>query len=115
MIFDGYLSLFYLALMHSSIISSLENFIDIYLMLKFIVSYGNKHFDVHFQQIRPVFFRWKIKKTGSIKQEMKGKLFNSRQSRYISLLIIMNKVIFSTFYLDLACKQLCFPPRKMYK
>ena len=60
-------------------------------------------------------FRRKMEKTRSVKEEMEGKLFISRQSRHIFFEIIMTKVLFPTFYFYLACKQLCFPPRKRYK
>ena len=56
-----------------------------------------------------------MEKTQSVKEEMEGKLFISRQSGHIFIVIIMIKVLFSTLYLYLACKQLCFPPRKRYK
>ena len=56
-----------------------------------------------------------MEKTRSVKEEMEGKLFNSRQSRHISFVIIKIKVLFPTLYLYLACKQLCFPPMKKYK
>ena len=60
-------------------------------------------------------FRRKMETTRSVKEEMEGKLFISRQSPHISFVNIMVKVIFPTLYLYLACKQLCFPPRKKYK
>ena len=60
----------------------------------------------------PYIFRRKMEKTRSVKEEMDGKLFISRQSRHISFVVIMIKVLFPTLYLYLACKQLCFPPRK---
>ena len=60
-------------------------------------------------------FRRKMEKTRSVKEEVEGKLFISRQSRHISFAIIMIKVLFPTLYFYLVCKQLCFPPWKMYK
>ena len=56
-----------------------------------------------------------MEKTRSVKEEMEGNLFISRQSRHIFFVIIMIKALFPTLYLYLACKQLCFPPRKRYK
>ena len=46
-----------------------------------------------------------MEKTRSVKEEMEGKLFISRQSRQISFVIIKIKVLFPTLYLYLACKQ----------
>ena len=63
----------------------------------------------------PYIFRRKMEKTRFVREEMEGKVFISRQSRHISFVIIMIGVLFPTLYLDLACKQLCFPPRKKYK
>ena len=63
----------------------------------------------------PYACRWKMEKTRSVKDEMEGKVFVSRQSRYIFFVVIMIKVLFPTLYLYLACKQLCFPSRKSYK
>ena len=40
------------------------------------------------------FFRRKMEKTRSVKEEMEGKLFISRQSRHIFFVIIMIKVLF---------------------
>ena len=40
------------------------------------------------------------------------KLFMSRQSRHFNLLMYLDGSNFPYLYLDLACKQLCFPPRK---
>ena len=56
-----------------------------------------------------------MQQTLSVKEEMEGKLFISRQSRHISFVIIMIKVLLLTLYLYLACKQLCFPPEKGMK
>ena len=63
----------------------------------------------------PYVFRRKMKKMRSVREEMKGNVFISSQSRHISFVIIMIKVLFPTSYLYLACKQLCLPPRKRYK
>ena len=63
----------------------------------------------------PYIFRRKMEMTRSVKEEMEGNLFVSRQSRHISFVIIMIKKLFPILYLYLACKQLCFPPTKRYK
>ena len=63
----------------------------------------------------PYIFRRKTEKTRSIKEEMDGKVFISRQSRHLSFVFIMIEVLFPTLFLDLAYKQLSFPPRKRYK
>ena len=63
----------------------------------------------------PYFFRRKMEKTWSVKEEMEEKLLISRQSLHISFVIIMIKVLFSTLYVYLACKQFSFPPRERYK
>ena len=56
-----------------------------------------------------------MEKPRSVKGDMEGKLFVSRQSRHISFVIIMIKVLFPTLYIYLACKKICFPPKKKYK
>ena len=56
-----------------------------------------------------------MEKTQSVKEEMEGNVFISRQSRHIFFEIIMIKVLFPTLYIYSACKHLCFPPRKGYK
>ena len=56
-----------------------------------------------------------MQQTLSVKEEMEGKLFISRQSRHISFVIIMIKVLLLTLYIYLACKQLCFPPKNGIK
>ena len=52
-----------------------------------------------------------MEKTGFAKEEMEGLVFISRQSRHISFVIIMIKVLFPTLYLYMACKQL-FPAKE---
>ena len=39
-----------------------------------------------------------MEKTRSVKEEVKGRVFISRQSRHFSFVIIMNKVLFPTLY-----------------
>ena len=62
----------------------------------------------------PYISRRKMEKTRFVKEEMDGEVF-SRQSRHISFAFIMIKALFPNLYFYLACKQLCFPPRKRYK
>ena len=116
MIFHDYVSIFYLILVHFPILSSygksfwLFVYVIIYcvgagiITLIFITDWSD-----------PYIFRRKMEKTWSVKEEMEGNVFISRQSRHIFFEIIMIKVLFPTLYLYLACKQLCFPPRKGYK
>ena len=63
----------------------------------------------------PYIFRWKMEKTRSVKEEMDGMVFISRQSHHNSFVINMIKVLIPILYLNLTYKQLCFPPRKKYK
>ena len=60
----------------------------------------------------PNFFRRKMEKTRSVGEEMDGKVFISHQTRHVSFVIIMIKVLFPNLYPDLACKKLSFAPRK---
>ena len=46
---------------------------------------GNNHFDVRFRRIGPVVFCRKMEKTRSVKEEMDGEMFISRQSRHLFL------------------------------
>ena len=62
--------------------------------------------------LNPYFFRRKMEKTRSMKEEIDGKVFISLQNRHFSLYSYYDYSIFPYLYLDLACKQLCFPPRK---
>ena len=56
---------------------------------------GNNHFDVHFRRIGPYFFCRKMEKTRSVREEMDGKVFISRQSRHLFPFINnMIKVLF---------------------
>ena len=56
----------------------------------------NNHFDVHFSRIGQYFFRRKMEKTRSVREEMDGEVFISRQSRHAFPLINnMIKVLFT--------------------
>ena len=116
MIFYDYFSVFYLILVHFLILSSYGKSFWLFV---YVIIYGVGAGIITLISISdwldPYIFRQKVEKTRSVKEEMEGKLFISRQSRHISFVIIMLKVLFPTLYLYLACKQLCFPPRKRYK
>ena len=53
-----------------------------------------------------------MEKTRYVKEEMEGNLFISRQSRHISFVIIMIKVLFPSLYLYLAYKKILFPAKE---
>ena len=111
-----YFSVFYLILVHFPILSSDgKSFWSFVYAIIFCVDAGISTLISISNWSDLYIFRRKMEKTRSVKEEMEGKLFISRQSRHISFVIIMIKVLFPTLYLYLACKQLCFPPRKGYK
>ena len=116
MIFYDYFSVFYLNLVHFSLLSSNEKsfwsfvYVNIYCVgavISTLISTSEWSY--------PYIFRQKMEETRSVNEEMDGLVFISRQNRHIYFVIIMIKVTFPTLYLYLACKQLCFPPRKRYK
>ena len=64
----------------------------------------------------PSVFGRKMERTSPMREEMDGKVLSSRQIRHFNLrCCYFCKSIFPYLYLDLACKQLCFPSRKKYK
>ena len=63
----------------------------------------------------PYFFCQTMEKTRSEKEKMDGEVFFSARVGIFPFIDNMIKVYFPYLYLDLACKQLCFPPRKKYK
>ena len=63
----------------------MENFFGFCLCFYLLRRRRNNHFDVHFWRIRPVFFRRKMEKTRSMKEEMDVEVFISRQSRHFLL------------------------------
>ena len=65
-----------------------------------------------FDGLDPYICRRKMEKTRSMGEELDGRVLISRQSRQYSFIDNMIKVIFAYLYPNLACKQLCFPPRK---
>ena len=116
MIFYENFSVFYLILVHFSLLSSYgKSFWPSVYVILYCVGAGISLLISISYCSDPYIFHWQMEKTRSVKEEMEGKLFNSRQSRYISFVIIMIKVVFPTLYFYLACKQFCFPPRKKYK
>ena len=116
MIFHDYVSIFYLILLHFSLLSSYGKYYwsFVYVIIYCVGAGINTLISIS-DWSDPYIFRRKMEKTRSVKEEMEGKLFISRQIRHIFFEIIMIKVLFPTLYLYLACKQLCFPPRKGYK
>ena len=115
MVFHYYFSVFYLILVYFSILSSYGKsfWLFVYVII-YCVGAGIITLISISDWSDPWIFRQKMEKTPSVKEEMEGKSFISRQSRHISFVIIMIKVLFPTLYIYLACKQLCFPPRKRY-
>ena len=116
MIFYDYFSVFYLILVHFPVLSPYGiSFWSFVYVTIYWVDAGISTLISISDWSDPYIFRRKMEKTRSVKEEMKVKLFISRQSRHISFVIIMIKVLFPTLYLYLACKQLRFPPRKKFK
>ena len=71
---------------------------------------GKRHFDVIFNGLVPSIMCRKMRNTPLMKEELGGKVFNSSLSRHFRFAFF--EVIFLFLYLDLACKQLFFLPRK---
>ena len=116
MIFYDYFTIFYLILVHFSLLSSYGKSLWSFVYdIIYCVGAGISTLISNSDWSDSYFFRQKMEETRSVKEEMEGKLFISRQSRHISFVNIMIKVLFPTLYLYLACKQFCFPPRKKYK
>ena len=116
MILYDYFSVFYLILVHFIILSSYgKSFWSFVYVIIFCVGAGISTLISISDWSDPYIFRRKMEKTRSVKEEMEGNVFISRQSRHNFFVIIMIKVLFPTLYLYLVCKQLCFPPRKRYK
>ena len=79
---------------------------------------GNKYFDTLmsiFEGLSPYIFRRMMKKTRFLREKMDGKLFNPHHSRHFSFVNKMIEVFSPTFQFGVACKQLCFLPRKGYE
>ena len=114
--FHDYVSIFYLFLLHFSLLSSYGKsfWLFVYAII-YCVGAGIITLISISDWSDPYIFRRKMEKTRSVKEEMEGNVFISRQSRHILFEIIMIKVLFPILYLYLACKQLCFPPSKRYK
>ena len=71
----------------------MENHFDLLFMLLFLCPRWNKHFDVHFRRIRPIHFPSNDRKHVVCKGKTDGMVIISRQSRHISFVIIMIKVL----------------------
>ena len=116
MILKDNFSVFYLILVHFIVLSSYGiSFWSFVYVVIYCVGAGIITLISIFDWSDPYIFRRKMEKARSVKEEMEGNVFISRQSWHIFFVIIMIKVLFPTLYLYLACKQLCFPPRKRYK
>ena len=55
---------------------------------------GNNHFDVRFRRIGPIFFRRKMEKTRSVKEEIDGEVFISAKVGIFPFINNMIKVFF---------------------
>ena len=111
-----YFSVIYLILVHFPILSSYgKSFWIIVYVIIYCLGAGITTLISISDWSDPYIFRREMEKTRSVKEEMERNVFFSRQSRHIFFVIIIIKVLFPTLYLYLACKQLCFPPRKKYK
>ena len=116
MIFYDYFNVFYLILLLFPILSSYgKSFWSfVYVIAYCVGAWINTLISIS-DWSDTFIFRRKMKKMQSVKEEMEGKVFISLQSRHISFVFIMIKVLFPTLYLYLACKHLSFPSRKRYK
>ena len=93
MIFYDYFSVFYLILVHFLILSSYGKsfWLFVYVFI-YRVGAGISTLISISDWSDPYIFRRKMGKTRSVKEEMEGKLFISRQGRHISFLFIMIKI-----------------------
>ena len=63
----------------------MENFFDLLFIFFLLCRHANKHFDVNFWRIRPVFSVRKMEETRSIKEGMEPEVFICRQSWHLFL------------------------------
>ena len=107
--FSAFLSI---SRLYYCIYSLYGNNFDLYFMLIFMCRRGNNHFDVHFRRIGPYSFLSKDGKDAvrEGRNGWKGVYFPPESASFLWYIIWLK--YFSYLYLDLACKQLCFPPRK---
>ena len=75
---------------------------------------ANKHFDFRFRRIRSVHFLSRDGKDASYEGSNGLKKCWLPAKVGIFCLMFKNESTFPHLYLDLACKQFCFPPRKRY-
>ena len=114
--FLSFFSVFYLVWVYFSLFSFYrKSFWSFVYVINYCVGAGLSTLISFSDWSDPYNFRRKMDKTRSVKEELERKLFISRQSRHISFVNIMIKVLFPTLYLYLACKHLCVPPWKGYK
>ena len=114
MIFYDYFSVFYLILVNFYYFPLRENLSDHLFMLIFILSARQKALWYSFPTDQTRIFsveRWK--RRGLQKEEMEGKVFISNQSRHISFVIIMIKVLFYTLYQFFSWHFLNITPRNV--
>ena len=115
-IFYEYFTVFYLILLHFSILSSYgKSFWSSVHVNTYCVGAGMSTLISISDGSDLYIFHRKTENTWSVKEEVDGEVFISPQSRHISFVFMMIKVLFPTLYIHLACKQFCFPPRKSYK
>ena len=99
MIFKDYFSVFYLILVHFSVLSSHgKSFCSFVYVITYYVGAGVSTLISISDCSDPYIFRRNMEKTRSVKEEVEGKLFISRQSRHISFVFIMSKVLVPTLY-----------------
>ena len=89
--------------------------VDLLFVLTLLGRWGNNHFDVHFQRIRPVHFLSQGKKDATYEPKKGWLGVYFAKIWQISFSAKMIKVLFHTLYVDLAFKQLCFPLKRTYK
>ena len=71
-----------------------------------------RHFDIPFWRNRSICFRWSMERTRPMRKKLDEKVFVSRESWHLRFDVLLHKSFFSYLYFDLACKHLCFLPRK---
>ena len=98
MILYDYFRVFYLILVHFSILSSYgKSFWSFVYVIIYCVGAGKSTLISISDWSNPYIFRRKMEKTRSVKEEMEGIVFFSRQSRHIFFVIIMIKSTFPYF------------------
>ena len=94
-----YFSVFYLILAQFSLLSSYgKSFWSFVYDIIYCVGAGISTLISNSDWSDSYIFRQKMEETRSVKEKMEGNVFFSRQSRHISFVIFMIKVLFSTLY-----------------